>query len=324
MESHSTARRDEFLAILAHELRNPLAPLRNALYLLQMREHDPDVTAIHAIMDRQVQQLIRLVDDLLDLSRVTRGRIGLQRCTVDFASVVEAAVEASRPLLDAARHRFSVRLPGAPVHLDADSTRLAQVFTNLLNNAAKFTPAGGSVWLAAESRDGKLVVTVGDTGIGIPPHLLSDVFEMFRQVASTEHAMGGLGIGLTLVERLVHMHGGTVEAHSDGPGLGSRFVVKLPIAGKPDVGSAATAGREGANAGPGERAATHARRRQLRPDFPVASVRNRESTVSPSRMDQPAPERTSRTDNSAPAPLSSNLSNSPGNPSASAARCRSR
>lgn len=223
-------RKDEFLATLAHELRNPLAPLRNALYLLQLQEHGVDVQAIHAIMDRQVRQLVRLVDDLLDVSRVTRGKIGLQRRIVDIASVVDAALEASRPLLDAARHTFTLALPQAPVHVDADPTRLAQVFTNLLNNAAKFTDPGGRVWLTAEPSHDELRVTVGDTGIGIPSHLLGEVFEMFRQLEQPlDHARGGLGIGLTLVKQLVQMHGGSVEAHSDGVGLGCRFVVKLPI-----------------------------------------------------------------------------------------------
>jgi PAS domain S-box-containing protein len=223
-------RKDEFLATLAHELRNPLAPLRNALYLLQLREHGVDAQPIHDIMDRQLRQLVRLVDDLLDVSRVTRGKIGLRRRIVDIASVVDAAVEAGRPLLDAGRHTFTVTLPEAPVHVDADPTRLAQVFTNLLNNAAKFTDPGGRVWLIAEPKKDELLVTVGDTGIGMPTQLLSEVFEMFRQLEHPlEHARGGLGIGLTLVKRLVQMHGGSVEAHSEGIGLGSRFVVRLPI-----------------------------------------------------------------------------------------------
>jgi signal transduction histidine kinase len=230
-------RKDEFLATLAHELRNPLAPLRNALYLLQLREHAVEAQPIHDIMDRQVRQLARLVDDLLDVSRVTRGKIGLQRCIVELGSVVDAAVEASQPLLDAARHTFTVTLPEAPVHVDGDPTRLAQVFTNLLNNAAKFTDPGGRVWLAAERRGNELLVTVGDSGIGIPADLLSEVFEMFRQLElPLEHARGGLGIGLTLVKRLVQMHGGIVEAHSEGVGLGARFVVKLPVAQAPSGG----------------------------------------------------------------------------------------
>ncbi len=227
-------RKDEFLATLAHELRNPLAPLRNALYLLQLREHRAEAQPIHDIMHRQVRQMARLVDDLLDVSRVTRGRIGLQRSIVELGSVIDAAVEASRPLLDAARHTFTVTLPEAPVYVDGDPTRLAQVFTNLLNNAAKFTDPGGRIWLAAARNGNELVATVGDSGIGIPVHLLGEVFEIFRQLEHPlEHARGGLGIGLTLVKRLVQMHGGSVEAYSEGVGLGSRFVVRLPLAQAP-------------------------------------------------------------------------------------------
>jgi len=250
-------RKDEFLATLAHELRNPLAPLRNALYLLQLQEHGVDAHVdaqpIHDIMDRQVRQMVRLVDDLLDVSRVTRGKIGLQRRIVELPSVVYAAVEASRPLLDAARHTFTVTLPDEPIHVDADPTRLAQVFTNLLNNAAKFTDAGGRVWLAAERRRDEVLVTVGDTGIGIPADLRSEVFEMFRQLEHPLHARGGLGIGLTLAKRLVQMHGGSVEAHSEGIGLGSRFVVRLPIAMPPGTGGMAPGPRTrsgGSPAGP--------------------------------------------------------------------------
>lgn len=227
----SEARKDEFLATLAHELRNPLAPLRNASYLLGLQEPGADAKPIHAIIDRQVCQLVRLVDDLLDVSRVTRGKIALQRSLVELTSVIDTAVEASRPLLDAARHGFTVTLPEGPVCLDADPTRLAQVFTNLLNNAAKFTDAGGRVWLTAECSGDEVLVTVGDTGIGIPPGLLAAVFDIFRQIEGPSgQARGGLGIGLTLVKRLVQMHGGKVEAHSDGIGRGSRFVVTLPMA----------------------------------------------------------------------------------------------
>lgn len=245
-------RKDEFLATLAHELRNPLAPLRNALYLLQLREHGVDAQPIHDIMDRQVRQMARLLDDLLDVSRLTRGKIGLQRRIVELGSVVEAAVEASRPLLDAARHAFTASLPEAPIYVDADPTRLAQVFTNLLNNATKFTAPGGRVWLAAEREGSEFLVTVGDTGIGIPSHLLSEVFEMFRQLEQpSEHARGGLGIGLTLVKRLVQMHGGSVQAHSEGLGLGSRFVVMLPIAQAPSPSRPLAAGVDSGRRGAG-------------------------------------------------------------------------
>ena len=246
-------RRDEFLATLAHELRNPLAPLRNALSLLQLQEHNADLRSIHAIMDRQLRQLVRIVDDLLDLSRVTRGKISLQHRVVDIASVVEAAVEASQPLLEAGRHSFAVTMPQTPLYVHADPGRLAQALTNLLNNAAKFTNPGGRIWLTAEASGGEAVVTVADSGIGIPAHLLDAVFEMFRQVEDPEHVRGGLGIGLTLARQLVEMHAGSVEAYSDGVGRGSRFVVKLPMASASDpaerpvsLGSAGSAPAAGA------------------------------------------------------------------------------
>ena len=225
-------RKDEFLATLAHELRNPLAPIRNALQILKMPRVDA-ATAERSrdMMERQVHHLVRLVDDLLDVSRVMRGKIELRRERVELATVVARAVETVQPLVDAQGHQLSVRLPPESLPLDADPVRLAQVVGNLLTNAAKYTEPDGRIWLTAE-RDGDVaVLRVRDTGIGIAPDMLPRIFELFVQVdhASTK-AQGGLGIGLTLVKNLVEMHGGTVEARSDGLGKGSEFVVRLPLA----------------------------------------------------------------------------------------------
>jgi PAS domain S-box-containing protein len=223
-------RKDEFLATLAHELRNPLAPMRNALQVIQLAADDAGaVRQAREMMERQMRHMVRLVDDLLDVSRITRGKLDLRKQRVDVAAVARAAVEASRPLIDAAGHELSVVLPPQPVFVDADPVRLAQVVSNLLNNAAKYTEPGGRVWLTAERQGSDAVVSVRDTGLGIPPEMLSKVFEPFTQVDRTlEKAQGGLGIGLTLVRRLVEMHGGSVEARSAGYGHGSEFVVRLP------------------------------------------------------------------------------------------------
>jgi CheY-like chemotaxis protein/two-component sensor histidine kinase len=225
-------RKDEFLATLAHELRNPLAPIRNALEVQRLAGDDrPAVERSRQMMERQLRQMVRLVDDLLDVSRITRGKLELQRERVDLAAVVGSALETSRPLIDASKHQISVSLPQRPLTLEADAVRLAQVVSNLLNNAAKYTPEGGRIWLSAEAEAGSAVIRVRDTGLGIPGEMLGRVFDMFMQMdQSLERAQGGLGIGLTLVKRLVEMHGGTVEAHSDGPGKGSELVVRLPLA----------------------------------------------------------------------------------------------
>jgi PAS domain S-box-containing protein len=224
--------KDEFLATLAHELRNPLAPIRNALQIMRLARDDPSAReASETIIDRQVQQMVRLIDDLLDLSRISRGIIELRRERVDLADVLKSAVETSRPLIEEYGHQLTVSLPSEPTPLDADLTRLAQVFLNLLNNSAKYTEPGGQIWLSAEHEGETVVARVRDTGIGIPPQMLPRIFEMFTQVdRSLEQAQGGLGIGLTLVRRLVEMHGGAVEAHSNGPGTGSEFIVRLPRA----------------------------------------------------------------------------------------------
>ncbi len=224
-------RKDEFLALLAHELRNPLAPLRNGLQILRLAEGDAVARAqARAMMERQLGHLVRLVDDLLDVSRITRGKMELRRSRVRLEDVVGSAVEAARPLIDAAGHTLDVALPDRPVVLDADLTRLAQVFANLLTNSAKYTPPGGRIWLTAEARDGEVVVAVRDTGIGIPVEALPTIFDMFSQVdRSIEKTTGGLGIGLALVKGLVEMHGGTVTAVSPGPDRGSTFTVRLPV-----------------------------------------------------------------------------------------------
>jgi signal transduction histidine kinase/ActR/RegA family two-component response regulator len=223
--------KDEFLAVLAHELRNPLAPVRNAVEIMRVRDvDDPGLRWARDIIDRQVQQMTRLVDDLLDVSRISRGKVKLQKEPVDLAAVVGRAVEISRPLVDARRHELAVTLPPEPVRLEADAARLAQVVANLLNNAAKYTEAGGQIWLSVERDDGEAVVRVRDTGVGIPAEMLVQVFDLFTQVThSLDRSHGGLGIGLTLAKSLVEMHGGSVRAHSDGPGKGSEFVVRLPL-----------------------------------------------------------------------------------------------
>jgi signal transduction histidine kinase/CheY-like chemotaxis protein len=224
-------RKDEFLATLAHELRNPLAPVRNALQILKMPRVDVEtVERSREMMERQVQHLVRLVDDLLDVSRVMRGKIELRREPVELATVVAWAVETVQPLVEAQGHDLSVRMPSESLLLDADPVRLAQVVGNLLTNAAKYTEPSGRIWLTAE-RDGDMAaLRVRDNGIGIASHMLPRIFELFVQLdhGSTK-AQGGLGIGLTLVKNLVEMHNGIVQARSDGLGHGSEFVVRLPL-----------------------------------------------------------------------------------------------
>jgi PAS domain S-box-containing protein len=233
-------RKNEFLATLAHELRNPLAPLRHGLQLLRLAEDDPVIRRqAREMMERQLGQMVRLVDDLLDVSRITSRKLRLRKETVDVAIALQSAVETARPLLEEAGHELTVTLPAEPAYLEADLTRLAQVFVNLLHNAAKYTPQGGRVWLAAERRDGEVVISVRDNGIGITAEHLPHLFEMFSQAApALERSDGGLGIGLSLVRGLVELHGGTVEAHSEGLGQGSEFVVRLPMTEAP-----VTAGR---------------------------------------------------------------------------------
>jgi PAS domain S-box-containing protein len=223
-------RKDEFLATLAHELRNPLAPLRNGLQILKMAGTDSAFfEQARSMMERQLGQMVRLVDDLMDVSRITRNKLELRPERIELAALVENVLESCRPLVEAG-HQLAVSLPSEPVVLLADSTRIGQVLSNLLNNAAKYTSPGGQIWLTAHREGDEAVISVRDNGVGIPPEMLERIFEMFVQVDdSLERAQGGLGIGLTLVKRLVEMHGGTVAAHSSGPGQGSEFVVRLPI-----------------------------------------------------------------------------------------------
>jgi signal transduction histidine kinase/CheY-like chemotaxis protein len=231
-------RKNEFLATLGHEMRNPLAPLRNAVRLLELHETtDPDLVQIRDLIARQVQLLSRLADDLLDISRIAQGKIELRKQPVDLTAVLSRAVEISAPHLKARHHQLEVTAPAEPLWVEADPARLVQILVNLLNNAAKYTEPGGHVWLAA-GREGKetAVLRVRDDGMGIPPEMLPHVFELFTQGEwSADHAQGGMGIGLALVRRLVELHGGTIAASSLGPGQGSEFVVRLPALAAPPV-----------------------------------------------------------------------------------------
>jgi len=225
-------RKDEFLATLAHELRNPLAPLRNGLQLLKLATDNPElIERTRQMMDHQVTQMVRLIDDLLDVSRITNDQIQLTKEITTLDKIISQAVETSRPIVDAQQHKLTIGLPAGEILLEADAVRLTQVFSNLLNNAAKYTPPGGAISIEGRQRDQEVVVSITDTGIGIPKEMLPRVFDMFVQVdKSLERAQGGLGIGLSLVRRLVELHGGSVEGHSKGVGSGSQFTVRLPIA----------------------------------------------------------------------------------------------
>jgi PAS domain S-box-containing protein len=220
-------RKDEMLAVVGHEIRGPLAAVTNCLHALRLRPEDrASVESAVQVLDRQVRQLRVLADDLMDAAMVHQGKLSLRRAPLDLSAVVAQAVETSRPAIEARRHELTVDLPPDPLRLDGDANRLAQVFHNLLTNAAKYTDPGGKVWLTAARDGSEVVVRVGDTGIGIPPEMLARVFDLFRQ--GREGAREGLGIGLALVKSLVELHGGTVEARSEGPGRGSEFVVRLP------------------------------------------------------------------------------------------------
>lgn len=229
-------RKDEFLATLAHELRNPLAPLRNGLHLLRSAGSDPhSVERVRTLMERQVHHMVRLVDDLMEVSRITRGKIDLRKERVDLAAVVQSAVETSTPLIESSGHRLTVVFPGEPLQLEADPVRLAQVVTNLLNNAAKYTGRGGEISLSVSRLESRAVVSIRDSGIGIPPGMISRIFDMFTQVDGADgRCNGGLGIGLTLAKHLVTLHGGSIEARSEGLQRGSEFVVSLPLAMQPE------------------------------------------------------------------------------------------
>ncbi|WKB52907.1 hybrid sensor histidine kinase/response regulator [Eleftheria terrae] len=224
-------KRNEFLATLAHELRNPLAPIRHALQIMQLAGNKPQlIETTRAVIERQVQQLVRLVEDLLDVSRVSTGRVALRREWVDLASTVHDAVETVRPLLVQRGHRLRVSLPPEPIYLDGDPVRLAQIFTNLLNNACKFTPVGGRISLTAQPEAGKVCVTIADSGRGITAEALQRVFDPFTRIDRLlDRTEGGLGVGLSLARTLAELHGGGIVAASRGPDQGAEFIVTLPL-----------------------------------------------------------------------------------------------
>jgi PAS domain S-box-containing protein len=251
--SENDRRKNEFLATLAHELRNPLAPMSNMLEVIKRANGDGEILQrAHETLERQLGQMVRLVDDLLDWNRITHDRLELRRSEVELSSVVQQAVEVARPLIDAAGHRLIVELPNEPIYLNADRTRLAQVFGNLLNNSSKYTRAQGAISLTAWRDGNEVEVSVKDNGAGIPPDKLNVIFDMFMQVDTTsDRSQGGLGIGLTLVKRLVEMHGGTIVPRSAGEGLGSEFIVRLPILVKPRATT--ESGADGAQEAPAQR-----------------------------------------------------------------------
>lgn len=227
----ASRRKDEFLAMLGHELRNPLAPIRTAIQLMKRLDPaDPKQRWARELIDRQVDHLERLVDDLLDVSRIVQGKLILHKAPVDLAGVIAQEIETAKPLIDARHHTLTVSLPEAPIWVDGDRLRLVQVVSNLLTNAAKYTPAGGRIWLTLSREKSEAVLSVRDTGEGIPEALLPHLFELFTQAEQTlARAQGGLGLGLTIVQNLVALHGGRVDAHSEGPGKGSEFIVRLPL-----------------------------------------------------------------------------------------------
>lgn len=243
--------KNEFLSMLAHELRNPLAPIRNAIEVMKLRgDIGAELTWARDVIDRQMRQLSRLVDDLLDVSRITRGKIELRKQPIELGPVVLQAVEASRPFIESKRHDLSVTVPAEPIPVHGDAARLAQVLTNLLVNAAKYTEEGGRIWLTTRRDGNDAIVSVKDTGVGIPADMLSAVFELFIQVEqSIDRSQGGLGVGLTLVRRLVEMHGGSVSATSAGAGQGSEFVVRLPAMDGGQPVAAANPNEQAAEAG---------------------------------------------------------------------------
>jgi signal transduction histidine kinase/CheY-like chemotaxis protein len=224
-------RKDEFLATLAHELRNPLTPIRNAVYLLdRLEHHNPRVAELQQLIGRHTEHLTRLVNDLLDVSRITQGKISLQHERVVLNDVMSSAVDVVRPLMTEKRQHLQLDLPTANVHLHGDPVRLTQMITNLLHNASKYSGIEGRIWLSAEAAGDQFVVRVRDNGIGIEPSKCSEIFDLFQQVhQGIEHSQGGLGIGLTLVRALAAVHGGTVDARSEGLGLGSEFTLRMPV-----------------------------------------------------------------------------------------------
>jgi CheY-like chemotaxis protein len=221
--------------MLAHELRNPLAPIVNATRILRrLSPHEPELNGMREMIERQTEQLTTLVDDLLDVSRVTQGRITLRKVNLELMSVIARAIETSRPLIDARKHHLAVSLPAEPVRVEGDVARLAQAISNLLNNAAKYTDDGGEIQLNAEVNEEEVLIKIKDNGIGLTQEELARVFDLFTQAdRALDRAQGGLGIGLTVVRKLVEMHGGHVQAYSEGPGRGSEFVVSLPTISGP-------------------------------------------------------------------------------------------
>jgi len=223
-------RKDEFLATLSHELRNPLSPIRAGIHILRLPDGPTQAAAILPVMERQLQHLTRLLDDLLDASRIARGKLALQVQQIELAEAVQAAVEANRPLVEQMRHQLTVSIPAGAVTLEADPVRLAQVLSNLLNNAAKYTPPGGRIELRGARVGDVVEVMVSDNGIGISREHLASIFDMFTQIEGhASRSQGGLGIGLALVKDVVGLHGGTIEVHSEGPGRGSEFLIRLPL-----------------------------------------------------------------------------------------------
>jgi PAS domain S-box-containing protein len=244
--------KDEFLGMLAHELRNPLAPMAYSAALLERLMQDPSARRPLDVINRQVRRMTRIVDDLLDISRVTQGKVSLKHDMLDLALLIGEAAEASRPALEARRHKLRLDVRDAPLQVSGDPVRLTQIFENLLNNAGKYTPSGGEITVSVRRESSSAVVSVRDTGVGISPAMLPRIFDLFVQAdTSLDRAEGGLGIGLTLVDRLVRLHGGAVEARSEGPGFGSEFIVRIPAlvadarahAAKPSNGAQATHAR---------------------------------------------------------------------------------
>jgi signal transduction histidine kinase/CheY-like chemotaxis protein len=226
--------KDEFLAMLAHELRNPLAAVNNAVTVLKMSTDEESRDWANGVVERQVRQLVRLIDDLLDVSRITSGKIRLRKEFVDASAVLDQAIESARPLIDERRHALTVSVERGQLPLHVDVTRVGQIALNLLANAAKYTEDGGRIQLTARREGKQVVLGVRDNGMGIPPERLPEMFRLFAQGdRSLARSEGGLGIGLTIVQKLAEMHGGSVEARSEGPGRGSEFVVRLPLARKP-------------------------------------------------------------------------------------------
>ena len=239
--------KDEFLATLAHELRNPLAPIANSVEYLRLNpSSDPQRRKLSDVIKRQVDHMTRLVEDLLDISRITSDKLELRKESVILSQIIESAVETARPQIDAQAHELSVWLPAEPIYLNADLVRLSQVFSNLLNNAAKFTPRGGCVELAAAREGSEVEITVRDNGIGIEAGDLGRIFESFAQVGHVPRGTRkGIGIGLAIARRLVAMHGGTITAGSAGPGLGSEFTVRLPVSATPQYSAVEVLERKG-------------------------------------------------------------------------------